>query len=78
MLLKSLKYILASIFFLLSFGLAFSDDLIIPKKKPNLLLGDKVKKISSNFILPKEKPSNKKKTIIKKEEKIIKKKKNEN
>ena len=74
MLLKSLKYILTSIFFLLSFGLAFSDDLIIPKKKPNLLSGDKVKKISSNFILPKEKPSNKKKTIIKKEEKIIKKK----
>ncbi len=69
MLLKSLKYILATTFFLLSFGLAFSDNLIIPKKKPNLLSGDKVKKVSSNFILPKEKPSNKKKPLLKKKKK---------
>ncbi len=32
MLLKSLKYILATIFFFLSVVLAFSDDLIVPKK----------------------------------------------
>jgi len=73
MLLKSLKYILATIFFLLSFVLAFSADLIIPKKKPNLLSDDVVKKISSNFIIPQEKPINKKK-INKNEEKILVKK----
>ena len=70
MLLKSLKYILATIFFLFSFVLAFSADLIIPKKKPSLQSGDIVKKISSNFIIPQEKPIDKKKIIIKDEEKI--------
>jgi soluble lytic murein transglycosylase len=70
MLLKSLKYILATIFFLLSFVLAFSADLIIPKKKPSLQSDDIVKKISSNFIIPQEKPIDKKKITIKDKEKI--------
>ena len=69
---KSLKYILITIFFLLNFALAFSDDFIIPKKKPNLQSDEIVNKTSGNFIIPQEKPSNKKK-IIKKEEKIIEK-----
>jgi len=73
MLLKSLKYILATIFFFLSFVLAFSEDSIIPKKKPSLLSGEINKKISINIIIPKEKPNNKKEVILKKEEKIIKK-----
>ncbi len=72
MLHNSLKYILATIFFLLSFELAFSADFIIPKKKPILQSDDVVKKISSNFIIPQEKPI-KKKIIIKNEEKISKK-----
>ena len=70
MLLKSLKYILATLFFLLSFVLAFSADFIIPKKKPILQSDDIVKKIPSNFIIPQEKPINKKKIIIKNKEKI--------
>ena len=61
MLLRSLIYILATIFFLSSFVIAFSADLIIPKKKPSLQSDDIFKKISSNFIIPQEKPTNKKK-----------------
>ena len=72
MLLKSLKYILATVFFFQSFALALSDDLIIPKKKPNLQSDQIVNKTYGNFIIPQEKPSNKKK-IIKKDEKIIEK-----
>ena len=71
MLLKSLKYILAIIFFFLSIVLAFSDDLI-PKKKPNLQSDNIANKKFDNLIIPQEKPNNKKK-IIKKEEKIIEK-----
>ena len=67
MLLKSLKYILATIFFLLSFVLAFSADLIIPKKKPSLQSSDIVKKISNNFIIPQEKPIDKKNPAVKPE-----------
>ena len=74
MLLRSLIYILATIFFLSSFVIAFSADLIIPKKKPSLQSSDIVKKISNNFIIPQEKPINKKKIIIKNEEKVLKKK----
>ena len=70
MLLKSLKYTFATIIFSLSFVLAFSADLIIPKKKPSLQSSDIVKKISTNFIIPQEKPIDKKKIIIKDEEKI--------
>jgi hypothetical protein len=71
MLLKSLKYILAIIFFFLSIVLAFSNDLI-PKKKPNLQSDNIANKKFDNLIIPQEKPNNKKK-IIKKEEKIIEK-----
>ena len=74
MLLKSIKYILATIFFLFSFVLAFSADLIIPKKKPSLQSGDIVKKISSNFIIPQEKPiDKKKKSLLKMKKKYLKK-----
>ncbi len=71
MLLKSLKYTFAIIFFFLGFVLAFSAEQIIPKKKPSLKSGDIVKKISSNFIIPQEKPNNKKKNIVSNNEKII-------
>ena len=69
MLLKSLKYILAIIFFFLSIVLAFSNNLI-PKKKPNLQSDKIANKTIDNLIIPQEKPNNKKK-IIKKEEKRI-------
>ena len=73
MLLKSLKYILAALFFLLSFVLAFSADFIIPKKKPILQSNDIVKKITGNFIIPQEKPINKKKSLLKIKKKYQKK-----
>ena len=60
MLHKSLKYILAIIFFFLSIVLAFSDDLI-PKKKPNLQSDKIANKTIDNLIIPQEKPNNKKK-----------------
>ena len=66
--LKSLKYILAIIFFFLTIVLAVSDDLI-PKKKPNLQSDNIANKKFDNLIIPQEKPNNKKE-IIKKEEKI--------
>ena len=73
MLLKSLKYFLAAVFFLLSTVLALSDIVIVPKKKPNLKEDDIIKNASSNFIFPKQKPGSKKKEITTKiEEKIIK------
>ena len=72
MLIKSLKYFLATIIILLSTVLALSNDNIVPKKKPNLIEENKLKKLTSNFIFPKEKPGNKKKIIVKKQEKKIK------
>ena len=63
MLRKSLKYFLATIFFLLSTVLALSDIVIVPKKKPNLKEDDIIKNASSNFIFPKQKPGSKKKEI---------------
>ena len=63
MLLKSLKYFLASIFFLLSAVFALSDIVIVPKKKPNLNEENIQKNVSSNFIFPKQKPGSKKKEI---------------
>ena len=73
MLLKSLKYFLATIFFLLSTVLALSDIVIVPKKKPNLNEEDMIKNESSNFIFPKQKPGSKKKVVSTKiEEKKIK------
>ena len=68
MLIKSLKYFLATIIILLSTVLALSNDNILPKKKPNLIEENKLKKITSNFIFPKEKPGSKKKIIVKKQE----------
>ena len=70
--LKSLKYILATIIFFLSFNLAFSTDLIIPKIKPSKQKDALLKNLSSNIIIPKQKPNNQ--INIKKLEKIIKKK----
>ena len=58
MLLKSLKYILATIIFFLSFNLAFSTDLIIPKIKPSKQKDALLKNLSSNIIIPKQKPNN--------------------
>ena len=72
MLLKSLKYILATIIFFLSFNLAFSTDLIIPKIKPSKQKDAMLKNLSSNIIIPKQKPNNQ--INIEKLEKIIKKK----
>jgi len=70
MLLKSLKYILATIIFFLSFNLAFSTDLIIPKIKPSKQKDALLKNLSSNIIIPKQKPNNE--INIKKIKKIIK------
>ena len=70
--LKSLKYILATIIFFLSFNLAFSTDLIIPKIKPSKQKDALLKNLSSNIIIPKQKPNNQ--INIEKLEKIIKKK----
>ncbi len=72
MLLKSLKYILATIIFFLSFNLAISTDLIIPKIKPSKQKDALLKNLSSNIIIPKQKPNNQ--INIEKLEKIIKKK----
>ena len=72
MLLKSLKYILATIIFFLCFNLAFSTDLIIPKIKPSKQKDALLKNLSSNIIIPKQKPNNQ--INIEKLEKIIKKK----
>jgi len=73
MLLNSLKYILATTFFLLSFVLAYSDELITPKKKPSLQSNDIVNKVPSTFIIPQEKPGAKKVESVKNEEKILEK-----
>ena len=72
MLLKSLKYILATIIFFLSFNLAFSTDLIIPKIKPSKQKDTLLKNLSSNIIIPKQKPNNQ--INVEKLEKNIKKK----
>ena len=73
MLLKSLKYILSTIFFFLSLNLAFSSELIIPKIKPTQQQDDLIRNLSINIIIPKPKPNNKE-LSVKKIEKIIKKK----
>ena len=72
MLLKPLKYFLATIIILLSTVLAWSDVNIVPKKKPNLIEENKLKKVTSNFIFPKEKPDSKKNIVVKKQEKKMK------
>ena len=55
--LKSLKYTLATIFFFLSMNLAYSSDLILPKIKPILQQDDLLRNLSSNIIIPKQKPN---------------------
>ena len=72
MLLKSLKYILSTIIFFLSIELAYSNDLIIPKKKPAIQSGEVFKKISSSIVIPLQKPD-KTKTIEKEKKEIEKK-----
>ena len=72
MLVKSIKYILATIFFFLSLNLSFSSDLIIPKIKPSQQKADLLKKLSNDIIIPIRKPNNE--INVKKIEKIIKKK----
>ena len=72
MLLKSFKYILATIFFFLGMNFAVSSDLIIPKVKPAQQKGDLLNDLSNNIIIPKQKPNNE--INVEKIEKIIKKK----
>ena len=55
---KIIKIIITSIFFLINFQLAFSDQLILPLKKPSLSIINN-DKILVNFIVPKNKPSKK-------------------
>jgi len=64
MLFKTIKNILTTIFFLVSIQSAFSNDLLIPQKKPKL--SDEIinKKITSNIIIPHKKPTKEKKQKI--------------
>ena len=74
MLFKSIKYILITIFFLTSIQLAFSTELIIPPKKPELSKEATKKILSINFIIPQKKPFKDKNTeekVKKVEKKII-------
>ena len=52
---KLLKIITINIFFFISIQLAFSDEIIIPKKKPSIL---------SLIVIPQEKPSKDQTKII--------------
>ena len=56
MLFKSIKNIITTIFFLCTIQLAFSNELIIPLKKPSISDESINKKISGNFIIPQKKP----------------------
>ena len=62
MLFKTIKNIITTIFFLANIQSAFSNDLLIPQKKPKL--SDEVikKKITTNIIIPQKKPTKEKKT----------------
>ena len=69
MIFKLIKIIITTIFFFITIQLAFSQELIVPKKKPNIL---------SLFIIPQKKPTldqKQTKEIIKKQTKEIIKKK---
>ena len=72
MLLKSLKYILATTFFLSINVITYSDELIKPKKKPTLQLNNTTNKSLSSFIIPVKKPESRKKSIKKDEENLEK------
>ena len=76
MLFKTIKNILTTIFFLVSIQSAFSNDLLIPQKKPKL--SDEIinKKITSNIIIPEKKPTKEKKQKI--ETEVTKKKNYQN
>ena len=58
--LKSLKYLLVTVFFLSNIALALSDAVLLPKKKPILDEEDIIKKKALNIIFPKQKPGSKK------------------
>ena len=63
MLFKTLKIIITTIFFLGTIQSAFSNEIIIPIKKPIISSNKNNEKISNNFIIPVKKP-----TIEKKQE----------
>ncbi len=71
MLFKTIKNIITTIFFLTSIQSAFSNDLLIPLKKPKLSDEVIIKKITSNIIIPHKKPTKEKKQKI--ETKVVKK-----
>ena len=64
MLFKTIKNIITTIFFLTSIQSAFSNDLLIPLKKPKLSDEVIIKKITSNIIIPHKKPTKEKKQKI--------------
>ncbi len=64
MLFKTIKNIITTIFFLASIQSAFSNDLLIPQKKPKLSDEVIIKKITSNIIIPQKKPTKEKKQKI--------------
>ena len=59
MLFNSFRYILITIFFLSTIQLSFSNENIIPIKKPSLKDKENIIKVSDNLI-PLKKPSNQK------------------
>ena len=69
---KSLKYLLPIVFFLLITVVASSELVLLPKKKPILNEENVVKKTSLTFILPKQKPGTKKEISAVSEEKKVK------
>ena len=64
MLLKIFKYLTTTIFFLSSIQLAFSNEKIVPIKKPSTKDKDNIIKLTDNFIIPQRKPSNEIENII--------------
>jgi len=66
MFIKTIKNIITIIFFIVIIQSAFSDEIIIPLKKPNLLKTKAKKELFSNFIIPQNKPSKEKKLKIEK------------
>tara|TARA_Y100000590_G_scaffold94374_1_gene106897 strand:- start:36 stop:2258 length:2223 start_codon:yes stop_codon:yes gene_type:complete len=54
---KLIKFIALNILILINFQLSFADNLILPKKKPDLSKEILEKKISKNLIFPKKKPT---------------------
>ena len=71
---KTIKIIITIIFFLANIQLAFSDELIIPLKKPTISL-EQNNYLLQNFIIPKIKPTKKISQKIEKINEKIKKEK---